>query len=722
MSVPDRSSATVLLVDDRPANLLALESALAAPDLEIVKAGSGAEALRYLLRNECAVILMDVNMPDLDGYETARLIRQNERTRNIPIVFVTAFGAEERQVLAGYESGAIDYLLKPVQPEVLRSKVAGFVALHRARLEIQRQGERLREAQGREHAHALAELELRALRRQQVVQRRYQTVVEALTHAVVWLLDPVSLACTFASPSVRRLLGFEPEQCVTEARMWMTRIPREDRAQLEAAMRALDAGGAATTLEHRVIRSDGRVAWFETTVRLLAGDEPGRLELHGLSVDITDAKQTREAVAFLSSASAELSRSLDLHGAAAAAARVAAGPLADVCLVEVASRGAAPTIAAAHADRARDPEALATEGALSVARLRAVHAPDLLPAEAPFDEDAVEGREALARLGVKVALAIPLVARAQRIGTLLLLAEDPMRFCGPPREAAEELGARVAQTLDNALLHEETRAAVRAREEFLSVASHELRTPLTALSLQAGLLDGLVAAGRLELPPPQQQDLHRRVRSMARQVGRLSALVNSVLDLARAHSERLTLELAACDAGDVVRDVASRFDDALAPEGRKLAISVEAGLVGRWDRTRLEQLLTNLVGNAVRHGGNGDVFLSASRAGDRVVLAVKDTGPGISEEDQARIFDPFAQGRRGASGGLGLGLYIARTIAEAHGGRLTLESAPGRGATFRLDLPALQARVTAVAVEARPVEAPPVAAPSAPAPVEISAR
>jgi signal transduction histidine kinase/DNA-binding response OmpR family regulator len=694
MNVLERSRATVLLVDDRPANLLALESALAAPDLEIVKADSGAAALRFLLRSECAVILMDVNMPGLDGYETARLIRQNERTRGIPIVFVTAFGAEDRQVLLGYESGAIDYLLKPLRPEVLRSKVAGFVALHRARLEVQHQAELLREAERREHAHAVAELELRALRREQVVQRRYQTVVEALSGAVVWLLDPVSLACTFASPSVRKVLGFTPDECQADPRLWVGLLPPGDRERFEQALRGLQPGGPAVMLEHHARRADGRLASFETTIRLLAGDDPGRLEVHGLSLDVTEAAQSRDAIAFLSGASAELARTLDVRGAAAAAARVAAGGgLADLCLVELTPAPGELERVAAHADPAREREARGFAAGVEVAHLRSLAGPALVAAEEVLGEGEADARAALARLGLRAGLAVPLVARAKRVGTLLVLAEDPMRFCGAPRAAAEEFAARLAQTLDNAMLHEETACAVRAREEFLSVASHELRTPLTALHLQVQLLDGLFSASRIDAPAGQREDLQRRVRSLARQVGRLTALVNSVLDLARARSERLTLDLDRCEAGDVVRDVAARFQEALAAEGRSLTVSIADGVAGRWDRTRLEQLLTNLVGNAVRHGGDGDVALEVSLDGGRAVITVADGGPGIAPEDQARVFDPFAQGRQGAGGGgLGLGLYIARAIAEAHGGALTLESAPGHGATFRVRLPALGVR------------------------------
>ncbi|HEU4656010.1 MAG TPA: SpoIIE family protein phosphatase [Capillimicrobium sp.] len=130
MSDPLRPS--VLLVDDRPENLVALEATLAPLDCNLVTATSGAEALRHLLSGDFAVILLDVQMPDLDGFETARYVKQRERTRDIPIIFVTAISKEREHVFRGYEAGAVDYLFKPYDPELLRSKVAVFIDLWRA--------------------------------------------------------------------------------------------------------------------------------------------------------------------------------------------------------------------------------------------------------------------------------------------------------------------------------------------------------------------------------------------------------------------------------------------------------------------------------------------------------------------------------------------------------------------------------------------------------------
>jgi signal transduction histidine kinase/DNA-binding response OmpR family regulator len=135
----------ILMVDDSPTNLLALESILHGPDRKLVSASSGDDALRYLLDNEVAVILMDVYMPDLDGLETAELIRGRDRSRNIPIIFLTADSTGGRHLSRGYSLGAVDYIVKPIEPDILRSKVAVFVELFKKTREIKRQAELLEE-------------------------------------------------------------------------------------------------------------------------------------------------------------------------------------------------------------------------------------------------------------------------------------------------------------------------------------------------------------------------------------------------------------------------------------------------------------------------------------------------------------------------------------------------------------------------------------------------
>lgn len=170
-----RDAANILLVDDNSSNLVAIEAALSTLGQNVVKAASGTEALRQLLRRDFAVIILDVKMPDLDGFETARLVRGRLRSRYTPIIFVTAYDDLESEILRGYSLGAVDFLFKPVVPEILRSKVAVFVDLDRQADLVRRQTELLREAERREHDRKLTEAkrqwEAQALRREMESER-----------------------------------------------------------------------------------------------------------------------------------------------------------------------------------------------------------------------------------------------------------------------------------------------------------------------------------------------------------------------------------------------------------------------------------------------------------------------------------------------------------------------------------------------------------------------
>jgi serine phosphatase RsbU (regulator of sigma subunit) len=151
----------ILVVDDEPRNLLALSATLAGLDVDLVKAQSGLEALRCLLQDDVALILMDVKMPGMDGFETAELIRQRERSKHTPIIFLTAFGTNDVQMFKGYALGAVDYLSKPLVSQVLRSKVVVFVDIFQKTQEVKRQAALLRQIEQREHQRQLAEIKER---------------------------------------------------------------------------------------------------------------------------------------------------------------------------------------------------------------------------------------------------------------------------------------------------------------------------------------------------------------------------------------------------------------------------------------------------------------------------------------------------------------------------------------------------------------------------------
>ena len=176
-----RPSFDILVVDDNPSNLLAIEAALAGLGLNLVTAQSGADALRWLLERDFALILLDIEMPSMDGYETARLIRGRLRTRHVPIIFITAFSRDDREILEGYALGAVDFLFKPIVPEILRAKASVFVELRRRADEMARQAELLRDAERQDHARRMAEerqrWESESLREQMEKERRNATAM-----------------------------------------------------------------------------------------------------------------------------------------------------------------------------------------------------------------------------------------------------------------------------------------------------------------------------------------------------------------------------------------------------------------------------------------------------------------------------------------------------------------------------------------------------------------
>ena len=235
---------------------------------------------------------------------------------------------------------------------------------------------------------------------------------------------------------------------------------------------------------------------------------------------------------------------------------------------------------------------------------------------------------------------------------------------------------------ERARMWRKAKEEVRERDEFLSVASHELRTPVTALQLQLQLLHR-AAQRSLELFP----SLGDRFDTLERQTRRLALLVNELLDVSRMRLGRVELRLEPLDLAEVAREAAGHVAAELARSGSPLALDLQP-VQGRWDRMRLEQVITNLLVNASKFGGGQPIALRVEPDGEGARIRVSDRGIGISIEQQARVFDRFVRAVPAQNfGGLGLGLYIARQLVEAHGGKIDVASVPGEGATFRVELP-----------------------------------
>lgn len=245
---------------------------------------------------------------------------------------------------------------------------------------------------------------------------------------------------------------------------------------------------------------------------------------------------------------------------------------------------------------------------------------------------------------------------------------------------------------DEALAHivDELAASVRIREEFLSLASHQLKTPLTPLALR---LQSLAREAAKQPDSSFAQNVNAYIDTANRQVHKLSGLVAELLDVSRMASGKLELELEPVDLGTVVRDVAARYRQRAARAS--CVLDGEApSLTGRWDKLRLEQVVSHLIENALAFGAGKPIRIRLQATSEMARLTVRDEGIGIAPNDQSRIFERFERAVSNRShGGFGLGLYICRTIVEALEGTISVQSEPGRGSTFTVELPLSGPRV-----------------------------
>jgi signal transduction histidine kinase len=262
---------------------------------------------------------------------------------------------------------------------------------------------------------------------------------------------------------------------------------------------------------------------------------------------------------------------------------------------------------------------------------------------------------------------------------------------GGRRDELGVLARAMTRTADDLVrANAELERSVAARDDFLSIASHELKTPLTALKLQLQIgqrrLAGDAGAGAARPTPP-----HGWLAAALRQLERVEALVEELLDLTRIRSGRLTLRVRTVDLSELARSACERLRAVLARTGNALEVEAPEQVLVACDPGRVEQVIVNLLVNASRHAPGTRVRVRAAREEDRAVLAVEDEGPGIPPEARERVFAAYEKVQPGRGHGLGLGLYIVRQILEAHGGRIEAGAGAAGGARFTAVLPVAEA-------------------------------
>jgi two-component system CheB/CheR fusion protein len=229
------------------------------------------------------------------------------------------------------------------------------------------------------------------------------------------------------------------------------------------------------------------------------------------------------------------------------------------------------------------------------------------------------------------------------------------------------------------------RTAIGARDEFLSIASHELKTPLTALKLQLQVNDRLMRG--VDLPESVRQKMQAASELMNRQVNAMTTLVEDLLDITRIQSGTFAISVETFNLSELVREVVDRFEEQSKKAECALELSFDQSVDGSWDKRSIEQVITNLLSNAVKHAPKSEIRICIGQSGKLARIVVEDSGPGIPEEKQSKIFERFERATSKNVSGMGLGLYIVKKIVEAHRGVVKLESKLGRGSKFIVELP-----------------------------------
>ncbi|HEX8789927.1 MAG TPA: GAF domain-containing sensor histidine kinase [Polyangiaceae bacterium] len=332
-------------------------------------------------------------------------------------------------------------------------------------------------------------------------------------------------------------------------------------------------------------------------------------------------------------------------------------------------------------DRERRPDREGPFARRVLHQRQSVLVPDVHRAVEALDLTADE-RASLERLGVSAAIGVPFEVGGKAFGAMVLCSVS-RHFDAEDRSLAEDIAARLAAALQNARMYGVAQDALRGRDDFLALAAHELRAPLTAMQLR---IAKLVKYGRRQ---GNADDL-KQAGEIADDVRRFDELIEHLLETARLRADGLKLAPYRCDLSHIVERCVARMADRAERAGTPIATRIEPAIVGMFDCAHIERAVLCLLDNAIKFGNRQPVDVSLRRDGLQVELTVRDRGAGIAPDQLPLIFEPFERAvSRQHFGGLGVGLYIAKAVVDAHGGTIATSSPPGGGTIFALRLPLL---------------------------------
>lgn len=498
------------------------------------------------------------------------------------------------------------------------------------------------------------------------------------------------------NPRWCEMRGFRADEVRPHVDSWLAGMHPDDAPRVQKALREhFDGLTPEYEAELRVRTKSGRWIWILDRGKVFVRDREGRpARMVGTELDITERRRLDDEQKLLAEVGEVFASTLDYDDTLCNIARLVVRDLADFCIVDVVEEdddvrrlkvvGRDPSKAWACESLERLPldrrrphlvlPALEAQQPILIERL----SPEMVESFAQSPEHL----QVLRCMDPQSVMTVPLLVHGRLLGAIAFVSSTQTRVYGSSElRVAENLAHRAALSVENARLYRAAGRAIQARDDVLGIVAHDLRNPLGTILMQAALLRHL---------SPQADGPPRKAAERIERAGtRMNRLIQDLLDVTCIEAGRLCIEQSAEPVGQLVTDAVEAQRPLAASVPVELKLSVDPDLHEVWaDRDRLLQVFENLIGNAIKFtkpGGSVTVG-AASREGE-VLCWVADTGAGIHEEDQPHVFDRFWQARKAGRRGAGLGLPIVKGIVEAHGGRIGVESAVGRGSTFFFTIP-----------------------------------
>jgi len=667
----------ILIVDDEPKNLLVLETVLDDPGYRLVRASSADQALLALVVEEFALLILDIRMPGMTGFELAQMIKDRKKTSRVPIIFLTAYYNEDQQVLEGYDTGAVDYLHKPVNPAILRSKVAVFAELYRknrecdvaCRVLLAEVSERRRvEEQLRELNE---NLEQRIAQRTEVLAEREHFLqrLTDVTPGLLYVFDLEKQCNVFINRSVASVIGYGPEEIAAMGDIVSSTLMHpDDFARLPAYHDRVRASrdDEISDFEFRVRDRAGEWCWFHRRDAVFNRDAAGAVcQLIGTAIEITARKQAEQA---LRESEQRMRLATEATNVGIWERNVITDEVRwDAVMFQIYGIAPLPNGVVQYQDWSESilPEDLTEqEEVLQDTERRAGNSRRAFRIRRRNDGECrhIEAVEIFRRNET---------GRTEWVvGTNLDVTD---------RKIAENQLRQLAADLSD---------ADRRKDEFLALLAHELRNPIAPISN---------AVQVLRLSEGNKEDTQSVCEMIERQIGQMVRLVDDLLDVSRItrgkielRRERIDLVSAVNHAVEAVRPNFERIDHELTVTLPPQPVYLNA------DLTRLSQIVGNLLNNACKFTESGGrISLTVEQEGEQAVIRVRDNGIGIAADQLPCIFDMFVQldvslGR--SLSGLGIGLMLVKNLVELHGGTVEAHSAGlGTGTEFVVRFPIMAA-------------------------------